>query len=80
MSDIVDEGQRVAERIRQAEIARARRGIDGAGSKSCAVCGISISSARRRVLPSAWRCFKCQDTAERRNRGGGFGAGVADDE
>ncbi|MES2987663.1 MAG: TraR/DksA C4-type zinc finger protein [Pseudomonadota bacterium] len=59
-SELLVDGQR------DAQVARIRAALDAPGREDCANCGDEIGAARRRVLPSAVRCVRCQGRYERR--------------
>lgn len=50
-------------------IARIRANLDGLGEVFCRDCGDPIEEERRHALPSATRCFPCQNIHERQRRG-----------
>ena len=47
---------------------RRRAALDAPGADLCADCAEPIPAARRRALPSAFRCVNCQAYAERIGR------------
>lgn len=53
-----------AEEEREAGIKAASNALQSSGFHDCFDCGIPIPSRRRSVLPSAKRCFECQQTHE----------------
>ncbi|TCU35435.1 TraR/DksA C4-type zinc finger protein [Rhizobium azibense] len=55
-----------AEEEREAQIKRATAALKQAGSIECEDCGGEIAETRRRAMPSATRCFDCQQRFERR--------------
>lgn len=59
--------QRVEEE-KEAAIAGARRALAGLGQADCEECGRPIGEARRKAIPSAIRCFACQDAMEAERR------------
>lgn len=48
-------------------IARIREQLAGAGEDDCTGCGQPIPKERRRAMPSAERCVRCQIQFERDN-------------
>lgn len=50
-------------------VARIRASLDGLGEEFCRECGDPIEEQRRRAMPSATRCFSCQNIIERQRRG-----------
>lgn len=57
-----------AEEEREAQIKRATAALKQSGSVECEDCGGAIAETRRRALPSATRCFDCQQRFEQRTR------------
>ncbi|WP_429813590.1 TraR/DksA C4-type zinc finger protein [Ensifer sp. B1-9] len=53
---------------KEAAIASARKALSGVGRDDCDECGRPIGQARRKVMPSATRCFSCQQAHEEGNR------------
>lgn len=53
-----------SEQERDAGIADARIALSQPGSANCHNCGEPISEGRRRAVPSARRCIKCQTILE----------------
>jgi phage/conjugal plasmid C-4 type zinc finger TraR family protein len=53
-----------AEEERDAAVKAASKALQGGGFHDCIDCGIPIPPRRRSVLPSAKRCFECQDAYE----------------
>jgi len=50
----------------QRTIATIKAGLAAQGAADCDDCGDVIPAARRKALPSARRCVRCQDKHERR--------------
>jgi phage/conjugal plasmid C-4 type zinc finger TraR family protein len=53
-----------AEEEREAAVKAASKALQGGGFHDCIECGFPIPAGRRRALPSAKRCFDCQQTYE----------------
>lgn len=71
MADEIDRAARLAERFREAGIARVRRRLDVQGPDECEDCGVLITPQRRIAMPSATRCVDCQGAHERDARARG---------
>ncbi|MEY9717871.1 phage/conjugal plasmid C-4 type zinc finger TraR family protein [Sinorhizobium fredii] len=56
------------EEEKQAAIASARMALSGVGQADCEECGRPIGEARRAAMPSATRCFSCQEAFETERR------------
>ena len=63
-----DLAEQRAEEEREAEIKRARASLSRHGQDECEDCALPISAARRRVMPSATRCIRCQEAFEQEAR------------
>lgn len=50
----------------QRTIATIKAGLNAQGADECDDCGDVISPARRKAMPSARRCIRCQAQYERR--------------
>jgi phage/conjugal plasmid C-4 type zinc finger TraR family protein len=50
-------------------VARIRASLDGEGDVICRDCGDPIEEERRKAMPSATRCFPCQNIVERQRKG-----------
>ena len=59
---------RLAERERQAGIARVQAALAGSSGRLICACGNEISEARRRAMPSADDCIDCATFVERHRR------------
>lgn len=68
MSDDIDLAQARDEGWREAAIRAARTAAGGEGRADCEDCGAAIDRMRRAALPSARRCMRCQEIAERQRR------------
>jgi phage/conjugal plasmid C-4 type zinc finger TraR family protein len=71
----MDEDDRVVEaevalldRQREAVIVGIRARLDEPGAEECRDCGEEIDEARRKAMPSAVRCVRCQGLFERRGK------------
>ena len=62
-----EQGEERVERERDAAIERARASLKQAGADDCEDCGRPIGEARRKAMPSAVRCIRCQEAAEGMN-------------
>lgn len=58
-------GEAKVEQERQAKVDAIRIALRRSGTTACIDCGCTISSARKRVHPSATRCLECQESAEK---------------
>lgn len=71
--DIGERGLERAEEFerlsKEAEVARIRSSLEGPGEELCRECGDPVEEDRRKALPSATRCFPCQNIIERRRKG-----------
>ena len=63
-----DLAEQRAEEEREAEIRRARASLSRRGQDECEDCPQPISAARRRAMPSATRCIRCQEAFEKEER------------
>jgi phage/conjugal plasmid C-4 type zinc finger TraR family protein len=61
-AELLDEQQR------DRAVARIRKDLELEGEAECRDCGDPIDVARRMALPSATRCFDCQEAHERSRR------------
>lgn len=59
-----DQAEQLAEAEREAGIVSARAALSGGGFTHCVNCGVAIPLSRRKALPSAKRCFECQQAYE----------------
>ncbi|MNF08968.1 hypothetical protein D3C80_2095150 [compost metagenome] len=59
--------QRVEEE-KEVAIANARKALSCIGRVDCDECGRPIREARRKAMPSATRCFACQEAHEEGKR------------
>lgn len=66
MADDVDRASELEQvRIENSLGAIAKQMMDFSSSIECIECGEEIEEERRRILPSAKRCFICQEKHER---------------
>jgi phage/conjugal plasmid C-4 type zinc finger TraR family protein len=69
MADEVDLANTLFEDRRAVEIKAISRMLERTNpSVECVDCGEDIDAARRKALPSAVRCMRCQEEAETRHR------------
>lgn len=66
MIDEADVAQAIDQVARERAIEASRRTVRGAGTAACEDCGAAIGAARRRAMPSARRCVRCQSQIEGR--------------
>jgi phage/conjugal plasmid C-4 type zinc finger TraR family protein len=59
-----DQADELAEKERQCGIEAASKELSGSGFTHCIDCGAEIDRRRRAALPSAKRCFPCQQAYE----------------
>jgi phage/conjugal plasmid C-4 type zinc finger TraR family protein len=64
----VENAERAIERDRDLAVDRIRRDLELQGETDCRDCGDPIDTARLMALPSARRCFDCQEAHERAKR------------
>ena len=59
-----ERAEELTEEEREAAIKAASKALQGGGFHDCIDCGIPIPRIRKAALPSAKRCFECQQTYE----------------
>lgn len=70
VADIAGEEQARLEDERAARWAREQAARESqAGSEYCVECGFDIDPRRRKAMPSAIRCFGCQEFVDRTAKG-----------
>lgn len=62
--DEIDIAQEISEQRQNDYIASIRRSLEKEGSDECVDCGEPIPAGRRRAMPNAERCVKCQEVFE----------------
>jgi phage/conjugal plasmid C-4 type zinc finger TraR family protein len=65
----LDRADELAEAERESGIKSARRALSRKGPPDCIECGKPIGERRRKVLPSATRCYLCQEAHEEEQAG-----------
>ncbi|EQC0055598.1 TPA: TraR/DksA family transcriptional regulator [Klebsiella oxytoca] len=67
-AEIIDQANELAERQREAAIAKCRINHHAVSATHCCDCGEEIKQKRREAVPGCQRCADCQEEEELRGR------------
>lgn len=67
-AEIIDQANELAERQREAAIAKCRINHHAVSATHCCDCGEDIKPKRREAVPGCQRCADCQEEEELRGK------------